>query len=285
MMNSLRQDKAEAIATDADIKAICVPQQSSVKVSMMRILLGLGLLLALAAPPFAESAAVSLPENAHVKSYGDGWECDLGYRADGNTCAAITVPENAYETNRTYGAGWECLHGFRETDRSSCVAVVIPDGGFLDSSGAGWRCLRAHRKVDDTCQKILLPEHAYLDENAYGSGWLCDRGFEVDEGVCSEIVVPENAFLNASGYGQPWTCERGFFERDGRCDAIVVPEHAYFSDASYGKGWKCERGYAASGQRCDVINLPDNAHLDRSGNRWECDKNFQKSIGLCILNN
>jgi hypothetical protein len=30
--------------------------------------------------------------------------------------------------------------------------------------------------------------------------------------------------------------------------------------------------------------LPANAHLDRSGNRWECDRNFQRSKNLCILN-
>ena len=53
-----------------------------------------------------------MPANAQPKSYGEGWECDRGYRRGGDVCLAIVVPENAYATNRTYGAGWECLHGF-----------------------------------------------------------------------------------------------------------------------------------------------------------------------------
>jgi hypothetical protein len=40
----------------------------------------------------------------------------------------------------------------------------------------------------------------------------------------------------------------------------------------------------ASDDGCTEIDLPDNAHLDRSGNRWECHKNFQRSQGRCVLN-
>ena len=65
----------------------------------------------------------------------------------------------------------------------------------------------------------------------------------------------------------------------------MIPANAYFDDASYGTGWKCDRGYAASGETCEFIIVPENAHLDRSGNRWECNRNFQKSKGRCVLNN
>jgi hypothetical protein len=32
-----------------------------------------------------------------------------------------------------------------------------------------------------------------------------------------------------------------------------------------------------------AIVIPDNAHLDRSGNGWECDRNFQETKDQCVL--
>lgn len=205
-------------------------------------------LLVLALPAFAQS----MPENASPRSYGDGWECNIGYRLVDEACAAVTIPENAYETKRAYGAGWECYHGFREVDDVACVAVAVPEGGYLDPSGKRWLCSRGFLKVDETCQ---------------------------------EVIVPENAFLVDATYGSAWKCDRGFFEKDGQCEAVIVPENAYFDDSTYGKGWKCERGFAASGASCEAIDVPANAHLDRSGNRWDCNRNFQKSKGLCVQRN
>ena len=66
------------------------------------------LLLAFALPSFAQSATAPMPENAHPKSYGDGWECDVSYRIEGDLCVAIVVPQHGYATNRTYGKGWYC---------------------------------------------------------------------------------------------------------------------------------------------------------------------------------
>lgn len=236
-------------------------------------------------PALAQTTSLPLPENASPKSYGEGWECNIGYRLNEEACLAIVVPENAYETKRTYGSGWECLHGFRQTNESECAAVIVPDGGFLDPSGLRWHCLRGFVKLDDTCQKIDLPENAYLSNVTHGALWTCDRGFETTDGKCTAIVVPANGYLNASRYGQPWTCERGFFEQAGQCEAVAIPANAFFDDASYGSGWRCERGYAASNRACEPIDLPQNAHLDRSGNRWNCNRNFQQSKGLCVLNN
>ena len=239
----------------------------------------------LALPAFAQTAALTMPENASAKRYGSGWECNIGFRLNENACVAVVVPQNAYETNRSYGSGWECLHGFRGTDEAACVAVEVPEGGFLDPSGERWRCLRGYIKINDTCQEILVPANAYLADASYGSMWTCKRGFETTGEQCTPIAVPANAFLNGSGYGQPWTCERGFFEKAGLCEAVVVPQNAYFDGTTYGRGWKCDRGYAVSGDTCELISLPENAHLDRSGNRWECNRNFQKSKELCVLNN
>ena len=252
---------------------------------MWLLILAVCALLSVAPPLHAQTALQPIPENASPQSYGDGWECDIGYRLNAGNCSAVIVPKNAYETNRTYGRGWECFHGFRVEGDADCVAVAVPEGGFLEPSGERWHCLRGFIKLDDTCQEINLPANAYLADTSYGLPWVCERGFEAVDDACVAIAVPANAYLNTSSYGQPWTCERGFFEQDGSCAAVMVPENAYFDDATYGNGWKCERGYAASGQTCEAIDIPENAHLDRSGNRWECNRNFRKSKGLCLLNN
>ena len=236
-------------------------------------------------PAQAQTTLQPMPENAIAKSYGAGWECNIGFRRDGDACAAIIVPKNAYATNRAYGLGWDCFHGFRRTGETGCADVVVPEGGFLDPSSERWHCLRGFAKLDDACQKIVLPANAYLEHSSHVSTWVCERGFKAKDNSCVAIEVPVNAYLNTSSYGLPWTCERGFREKDGQCEAVVSPANAYFEDVSHGNQWKCERGYAAVGQTCELIDVPQNAHLDRSGNRWECNRNFQKSKGLCVLNN
>lgn len=248
------------------------------------VTLSLAVLL-FAFPAVAQTAAQPMPENAHAKSYGEGWECDIGFRLNNTACVAVVAPENAYYTGRSYGSGWDCLRGFRKTDGPACVAVEVPEGGFLDPSGERWRCLRGYVRVDDTCQEVVLPDHAYLADATFGSAWRCERGYEATANQCTAIEVPANAYLNGSNSIHPWTCERGFFERAGLCEAVVVPDNAYFDDATYGTGWKCNRGYAATEKGCERIELPENAHLDTSGNRWACNKNFQKSKGRCVLSN
>lgn len=240
-------------------------------------------LLTFTTQSLAQTLIVSVPENAHPKKYGDGWECDLSFRVSGDLCVAIVVPENAYPTNRAYGNGWDCQHGFEEAKNASCIKVFVPAGGYLNQSGRGWNCLRGYTKVDDTCSQITLPANAYLLDDRYGPGWKCERGYTKTSDQCLAIIVPENAFLNTAGYGQPWSCERGFFEAEGACEAVIVPANAYLDDASYGPGWKCERGFAATDNACTAMTLPQNAHLDRSGNRWECNLQFWRSKGLCVI--
>ena len=278
-------DRKSGIIKPLAPHSVAAPAPTNTAIVMAPLMGSIIAVMLLALPAFAQTAAQPIPENALAISYGDGWECNIGFRPNENVCVAIVVPQNAYHTNVSYGSGWECLHGFSGTDESACVAVEVPEGGFLDPSGERWHCLRGFAKVDDTCQEIVLPANAYLAESLYGSMWTCERGFEATDGQCTAIAVPANAYLNGSGYGQPWTCERGFFEQSGLCEAIAIPANAYFDDATYGTGWKCERGYVASGKTCELINIPENAHLDRSGNRWECNKNSQKSKGLCVLSN
>lgn len=225
------------------------------------------------------------PQNAHAKSYGEGWECDTGYRIAAELCERIEVPANAYVTGHTYGTGWECRRGFKEVDDKSCAAIFVPENAYLDTSGRRWECLRGYTRESNGCAEIVVPENAYLSDEAFGSDWTCERGFSKTSTGCAAIVVPENAFLNGSGFGTPWTCERRFVETQGGCAPVIVPENGYFYEASYGAGWKCARGFEAQDDTCLAIEIPENAHLDRSGNRWECDTSFQTSKGQCVFRN
>src|SRR3546814_3106193 len=38
------------------------------------------------------------PQNSHRAVFGVGWECDWGYRREGNGCAPVDLPENAHIT-------------------------------------------------------------------------------------------------------------------------------------------------------------------------------------------
>lgn len=267
---------------DRQDHALCVTEVSTQGQIPFSLTLSWVFLLLLALPGFAQS---DIPDNASKKSFGSGWECNLGFRVDDQSCAAITVPKNAFATNQTYGTGWECLHGFIENQEAACIEVAIPDGGYLDATGERWRCSRGYRKMDDTCQQIVLPENAFLTDETYGSDWACARGFKAEDETCLAIQVPENAFLNSASYGTPWTCKRGYLENGDLCEIVTVPENAYFYDASYGNRWKCKRGFSASDSRCDPIELPANAHLNRSGNGWDCHKSFRRKRNTCAMNN
>ncbi len=49
--------------------------------------------------------------------------------------------------------------------------------------GDSWRCERGFKRVEDECQSVEVPEHAYLDFP--GSDWVCDRGFKREGNRCS----------------------------------------------------------------------------------------------------
>lgn len=259
---------------------------SPVRLGAKSVILCLALVMMgiVASASAARAQAAALPENAHAKSYGDGWECDRGFRLEGEACQSITVPENAYPTNRTYGLGWDCQHGYLRIDETACVEVAVPAGGYLDPSGQSWSCLRGYSEMGDLCQKVILPANAFLSDDGRGSVWECDRGYEAEDDSCVAITVPENGYLNGASYGQAWSCHRGYSELDGTCQAVIVPENAYFYEVSYGPSWRCNRGFEAVGKGCVAIALPANAHLDRTGNRWECNRNHQLSRGRCLLN-
>ena len=80
----------------------------------MRALILLALLAIVHSHVFAQSGSIEVPENARVKEYGNGWECNQGYRAVDGACTAVKLPANAYLTNTSCGSDWECVRGYRE---------------------------------------------------------------------------------------------------------------------------------------------------------------------------
>jgi hypothetical protein len=78
-----------------------------------------------------------VPENEDDRRYVSGWDCNPGYRIAEGACVALEMPANSYPTGRSHGTGWACEHGYREVPGGACVAVRIPENGFLDASGLG----------------------------------------------------------------------------------------------------------------------------------------------------
>jgi hypothetical protein len=193
--------------------------------------------------------SVGIPANAHAKSYGSGWECDLGFREANGKCAVVQVPANAYRIASSYGRGWECSRGYRRSG-AACEAIKIPVNAFLNSYGNNWRCERGYRKIDETCVFINVPANGYLTFATYGIGWKCDRGYRA--------------------VGQA-------------CIAINVPANGYPTNSEHGTGWECNRGYQAGDAVCAEIRVPDNAHLNNFGNDWACDRPYRKEKERCVL--
>ena len=119
----------------------------------------------------------------------------------------------------------------------------LPEHAYT-TFGDSWKCERGFKRVEDECQSVEVPEHAFLSH--YGDVWTCERSFRRVEDECQPVEVPEHAFL---GHGD-WTCERGFKRAEDECQSIKVPEHAFLTDSSWGDGWKCERGFKREGNRC-----------------------------------
>jgi hypothetical protein len=42
------------------------------------------------------ASAEPAPQNARMKRYGGGWECDRGYQRVQRSCVVVDVPPNAY---------------------------------------------------------------------------------------------------------------------------------------------------------------------------------------------
>jgi hypothetical protein len=104
--------------------------------------------------------------------------------------AQSSIPQNSHAIS--YGEGWECDWGFRKSD-AACDAVAVPPNAHLDSVGNRWVCDRGYRGSNNSCTAIVVPENAYLLESRYGIGWACERGYRAETNACKLIVIPSTA--------------------------------------------------------------------------------------------
>src|SRR6185503_2723898 len=187
--------------------------------------------------------------------------------------ASVDLPENSYSTGTRYGRAWECDHGYRET-ADTCVRVEVPQHAFLNAMGDTWKCERGYRKADDGCLPLETPANSYL--TMVGDTWTCDRGYRPAEQSCVAITVPVNGYATNSGHGSGWTCDRGYRAVGQSCVVVEVPTNGYLVDSEYGAGWECNRGYRRVSAGCVALQVPQHGHLDYSGNDWECDRPYLK---------
>jgi hypothetical protein len=151
--------------------------------SMSALLLVL-IIISVLAPGAARAydGSTKIPENAHAKSYGGGWECNYGYKEENNTCRPIKIPDHAYLNS--YGSRWECNRGYRSSGRA-CVAIKVPANGYLDdaSYGPGWRCERGFRQTTDACEAVKVPENGHISSS--GNDWECNKPYHRDTNKCA----------------------------------------------------------------------------------------------------
>jgi len=185
---------------------------------------GISCLLQLAAFIVAPSSAVAaspavpsdatLPPHAKWQSWGNGWECQRGYRKEDQRCIEIDVPPHAFLD--VFGHDWECERSYRR-EGERCVPVQVPEHAHLDITGHDWECQRGYRKEDQRCIEVDVPPHAFLD--AIGHDWECERGYRREGGRCVPVQVPEHAHLAYSGHG--WTCNDGYQRVDQACEPLL----------------------------------------------------------------
>ena len=75
--------------------------------------------------------------------------CSATLRAQSDTTE--NLPENAY--HNTYGDGWECERGFKKV-RDRCAPIKVPENASLNAYGRDWACDRGYLKENETCIKI-----------------------------------------------------------------------------------------------------------------------------------
>jgi hypothetical protein len=65
------------------------------------------------------------------------------------------------------------------------------------------------------------------------------------------------------------------------CAVVDVPEHGYLDRS--GERWLCDRGYRPADNGCVPVGIPVNAYLsDLSyGPGWQCERGYREADGAC----
>ena len=90
---------------------------------LSRIVIASAFLLTLSNPVFAQQ--ISVPENGKINVYGNGWDCQRGFKKVGDSCSKVDVPSNG--KINVYGNGWDCQRGFKKVgDSLSLIHISEP---------------------------------------------------------------------------------------------------------------------------------------------------------------
>jgi len=92
----------------------------------------------------------TLPENAHVRTHGEGWECKWGFVRLRESCEEIELPLHAYLSEK--GTFRECERGYQNINDASCVVLEIPESAHLDYKGNSWECDQSYRQNGYLCE-------------------------------------------------------------------------------------------------------------------------------------
>jgi hypothetical protein len=109
-----------------------------------------------------------------------------------------TIPPNAYAEGRA--GQWDCERGFRK-DGDRRISMNVPGNAHLSSSGLSWSCDRGFRRERDSCIKVIVPANAYAEDFEYSRGWECNRRYRRVEQGCVRVSVPANAYEAGSTPG------------------------------------------------------------------------------------
>ena len=62
------------------------------------------------------------------------------------------MPEHGYlADNTSYGVGWKCERGYK-ADKGACRSVKVPPNAYPNDSGDGWQCAQNYTRTRDTCK-------------------------------------------------------------------------------------------------------------------------------------
>jgi hypothetical protein len=157
---------------------------------------------------------LAIPENSNARDYGGGWDCDIGFFKDGDSCKEILLPKNALQTDMRYSDSWVCRRGYALVG-GDCEKMLIPKNAYLNAPATRWECDRGFREINQKCEEIEVPENGFLTDSIFGQGWKCERGFKIENGLCAVLEIPENGHIDYSGHD--WECDRPFTREGNTC--------------------------------------------------------------------
>jgi len=143
---------------------------------------------------------VQLPPHTKRQPWGSGWECQRGYRQEGERCIEVDVPPHTFLDS--FGHDWECERSYRR-EGECCVPVQVPEHAYLAYSGHGWACNDGYQRVDQTCEP--LPGER-LTQTTSAKGKLAQLATQVYANRRHLMTARPSSTCNAS-YNRPDTIQ------------------------------------------------------------------------------